>query len=501
MVGSYTLTKVRGASHSQKMRRSSASLHFVQALNQTLRRLPPGEARRLPPGPRGLPLLGNLIDVQTDLLELFERGLREHGDTVRFRFGPFDFVVVHRPEDIRTVLLSRAGDFRKSPSYEGLRLAVGNGLLTSEGTFWRRQRKLMTPAFHHRRLVDFCQTMVTCASECGDGWAAAAAEREGDEGPGRVVDLHAEMLSLTFRIVGLTLFSTELSEKAGRMGPALATVLEHVNHVATAMLLTPPPWVPTPRNRRFRRAMEVVDDVVLGIIAERRRSGEEVGDLLGMLMAASDETGEVRMTDAELRDEVATLVLAGHETTAQALTWAFMLLSRHPDVERRVVAEIREVCGERPPSFEDLKALELTGRVIDESMRLYPPAWLFERQACVDLDLGGYFIPANTLVAVSPWTLHRHPAYWENPEGFDPDRFSPERVAARPRYAYLPFGGGPRQCIGVNFALYEAKLVLATLLQRFSFALVPGQDLRPDAAVTLRPSQGMKMWVRPRTST
>jgi cytochrome P450 len=483
------------------MRRSSASLHFVQALNQTLRRLPPGEARRLPPGPRGLPLLGNLIDVQTDLLELFERGLREHGDTVRFRFGPFDFVVVHRPEDIRTVLLSRAGDFRKSPSYEGLRLAVGNGLLTSEGTFWRRQRKLMTPAFHHRRLVDFCQTMVTCASECGDGWAAAAAEREGDEGPGRVVDLHAEMLSLTFRIVGLTLFSTELSEKAGRMGPALATVLEHVNHVATAMLLTPPPWVPTPRNRRFRRAMEVVDDVVLGIIAERRRSGEEVGDLLGMLMAASDETGEVRMTDAELRDEVATLVLAGHETTAQALTWAFMLLSRHPDVERRVVAEIREVCGERPPSFEDLKALELTGRVIDESMRLYPPAWLFERQACVDLDLGGYFIPANTLVAVSPWTLHRHPAYWENPEGFDPDRFSPERVAARPRYAYLPFGGGPRQCIGVNFALYEAKLVLATLLQRFSFALVPGQDLRPDAAVTLRPSQGMKMWVRPRTST
>jgi cytochrome P450 len=282
------------------------------------------------------------------------------------------------------------------------------------------------------------------------------------------------------------------------MGPALATVLEHANHLAVSMLLAAPAWLPTRRNVRFAAAMKVVDDVVLGIIAERRRSREDTGDLLSMLIAATDETGQIHMSDRELRDEVATLVLAGHETTAQALTWTFMLLSRHPEIERRVVDEIREVCGDRRPSMHDLPALELVGRVIDESMRLYPPAWLFERQALVDLELDGYFIPAGTLIAISPWTLHRHPDHWHNPEGFDPDRFLPEQVAARPRYTYLPFGGGPRQCIGVNFALYEAKLVLATLLQRYSAELVPGQDLRIDAAVTLRPAHGMKMWLRAR---
>jgi len=431
-----------------------------------------------------------MLEVHTDVLSLFVRGMHEYGDTVRFRFGPFDLVMIHRPEDIRTVLLERADEFHKSPTYQGLRLVVGDGLLTSEGEFWRRQRKLMTPAFHHKRLVGFCETMVQCASDCADDWGALVRDRGEDV----VIDLHEQMLALTFRIVGLTLFSTELSDKASGMGPALETVLDHANYVATSMLLAPPPWVPTPRNRRFREALAVVDDVVLGIIGERRRTGEDTGDLLSMMMAASDETGEVRMTDAELRDEVATLVLAGHETTAQALTWTFMLLSRHPEVERRVVAEIREVCGDRRPSFEDLKALEYTGRVIDESMRLYPPAWLFERQAQVDMELGGYTIPAKTLIAVSPWALHRHPGHWENPEGFDPDRFEREV----PRYTYLPFGGGPRQCIGVNFALYEAKLVLATLLQRYSLALVPGQDLTPDAAVTLRPSHGMKMGLRPR---
>jgi cytochrome P450 len=473
---------------------TSSSTRFAHAFTRAIARRRKLGDRRLPPGPEGLPLLGSYLDVHHDMLGMFERGLRDHGDTVRYRFGPFDFIAIHRPEDIRTVLLERADDFRKSPSYEGLRLVIGDGLLTSEGEFWRRQRKLATPAFHHQRLRDFCETMVRCASERADEWQAIVAAQGSDAR----IDLHEHMLALTFRIVGHTLFSTELSDKAGDMGPAMATVLEHANYVASAMLLNPPPWVPTPRNLRFRKAMAIVDDVVLGIIAERRRTSEDTGDLLGMLMAATDETGQVRMSDQELRDEVATLVLAGHETTAQTLSWTFMLLSRHPEIERRVVAEIREVCGDRPPCFEDLKALEYTGRVIDESMRLYPPAWLFERQPLVDVELDGYDIPAHTLVAIVPWTLHRHPRYWDNPEGFDPDRFLPERVAERPRYTYLPFGGGPRQCIGVNFALYEAKLVLATLMQRFSPALVPGQDLRPEASVTLRPRHGLQMWLRPR---
>jgi cytochrome P450 len=474
------------------MRESSASVHYRQAFADLLLRR--RDETRLPPGPPGRPLLGSAVELNKDVLTLLANGFREYGDTVRYHFGPFDFFVIQRPEDIRTVLLERADDFRKSPSYDGLRLVVGHGLLTSEGEFWKRQRKLMTPAFHHKRLLEFCNAMVRCASEQADEWDALCHDRGGDV----IVDVHERMLALTFRIVGLTLFSTELSAKADGMGPALATVLEHANHVVMTMFLNPPSWVPTPRNLRFRKALATVDDVVLGIIAERRRTGEDPGDLLGMLMAATDESGNERMSDQELRDEVATLVLAGHETTAQALTWTLMLLSQHPEIERRVVAEIREVCGDRPPGFEDLKALDYTGRVIDEGLRLYPPAWLFERESLVEVELGGYRIPAQRMIAIAPWTLHRHPQFWDNPEGFDPDRFLPEREAERPRYSYLPFGGGPRQCIGVNFALYEAKLVLATLLQRYSLSLVPGQNLRPDAAVTLRPANGLKMWLRPR---
>jgi cytochrome P450 len=470
-------------------------MHFGREFTEAIRRRREADDSRLPPGPRGLPLLGSAVEMLDDILTMFSRGLLEYGDTVRYRFGPFEFVMIHRPEDVRAVLLDRADEYRKSPSYDGLRLVIGNGLLTSEGEFWKRQRKLMAPAFHHKRLLDFCDVMVRCASECADGWDRQVREHGGAP----IVDVHEQMLALTFRIVGLTLFSTELGQKAGDMGPALATVLEHANYVVMTMFLNPPEWVPTRRNLGFRRALAIVDDVVLGIIAERRRTGEDPGDLLGMLMAATDESGGGGMSDRELRDEVATLVLAGHETTAQTLTWTLMLLSQHPDIERRLVAEIEQVCGDRPPNFDDLEALAYTGRVIDESMRLYPPAWLFERKAQVEVELGGYRIPAQSMIAIAPWTLHRHPEYWPNPEGFDPDRFLPERVAERPRYTYLPFGGGPRQCIGINFALYEAKLVLATLLQRYSLALVPGQNLHPDASVTLRPAKGLKMWLRPRS--
>lgn len=446
----------------------------------------------MPPGPRGIPLIGSALEIRRDILGLLHRGMLDHGDTVRFRFGPWDFVTIHRPEDIRAVLLERHAEFRKSPSYDGLKLILGTGLLTSEGEFWQRQRKLATPAFHHKRLVGFAETMTRCASELADTWAG----REHAEAP---VDVFEQMTALTFRIVGLTLFSTELSDHAGAMGPALAVATEHANYLATSLMLAPPPWLPTPRNLRFRRAIEVIDEVVLGIIAERRRSGHDHPDLLGMLMAATVEGDpKAGMTDLELRDEIATLVLAGHETTANALTWTFLLLAQHPEIDARVHEELQRVCGDAPPTFEQLASLTYVGQVLDEAMRLYPPAWVFERQALADLELGAYAIPRGTLVAISPWTLHRHPGYWPRPERFDPDRFSDAAKAARPRYTYLPFGGGQRQCIGTNFALIEAKLVLACLLQRFRLELLPNQDLRPDPAVTLRPRQGLQMRLHPR---
>lgn len=437
-------------------------------------------------------MIGSLPEMRRDILGLFQRGMLEHGDTVRFRFGPFDFVNIHRPEDIRALLLERHAEFCKSPSYEGLKLILGTGLLTSEGEFWQRQRKLATPAFHHKRLVGFAETMTRCASELADTWDRRAPNDE-------PLDVFEAMTALTLRIVGLTLFSTELSDHAGAMGPALAVATEHANYLATSLMLAPPAWVPTPRNLRFRRAVEVIDDLVLGIITDRRRSNVEHSDLLGMLMAATvDGDPSVGMSDLELRDEVATLVLAGHETTANSLTWTFVLLAQHPDIEARLHDEIQRVCGSSPPTFEQLASLTYVGQVVDEAMRLYPPAWVFERQALHDLELGDYAMPRGTIVAVSPWTLHRHPGHWPRPGRFDPERFTEAAKAARPRYTYLPFGGGPRQCIGTNFALIEIKLVLATLLARFRLELLPGQDLRPDPAVTLRPRQGLQMRLHPR---
>ncbi|NJK33184.1 MAG: cytochrome P450, partial [Deltaproteobacteria bacterium] len=316
--------------------------------------------------------------------------------------------------------------------------------------------------------------------------------------PAPVVDMHEQMMALTFRIVGLTLCSTELSDKAGAMGPALTTALNFANEIVTSLTLQPPLWVPTANNRRFRAALAVLDSVVQGIIDERRRSGEEHGDLLDMLMSAmvEDESGRLEpMSDRELRDNLATLVVAGHETTANLLSWTFLLLARHLEIERRLYTEIERVCGGAAPKVEQVPELTYTGQVIDEALRLYPPAWIFEREAHAEVEIDGYSLPPGTIVAIPTWTLHRHPGFWSRPDHFDPERFSEAAKAGRPRYVYIPFGGGPRVCIGNAFALLEAKLALATLVQRFRFELIPGQDLRPDAAITLRPRAGLRMRV------
>ena len=431
-----------------------------------------------PPGPRGVPILGSVLDVWRDPLGFFVRGARDHGDVVQFRFGHYRYVLLNDAEAVRHVLIDNAKSYQKSRNYDGLRLVLGNGLVTSEGDFWRRQRKLAQPGFHKQRLAGFANTMAECTEEMIAGWDTG--------GP---VDLHAEIMALTLRIVGKTLFSTDLAGDAAAVGDAITVGIKHANDYAESVIRMPP-WLPTPNNLRFKHAVRILDGMVMRIIEERRKSGHEGDDLLGMLMSARDDEGH-GMTDRQLRDEVMTLVVAGHETTANALAWTFDLLSRHPDVDRRVYAEARAIDGVL--GIGDLPRLPYTLRVVSEAMRLYPPVWVFEREAIVDDVIGGYSIPKGTVVAVSPWSLHRNPRYWENPEGFDPDRFSPEAIEARPRCAYLPFATGPRQCIGNAFAMMELQIVLATVARSFRLSLVPGATSVVDPKVTLRPRDGLPM--------
>ncbi len=447
--------------------------------------LPPGA--RLAPSPPPLPLLGHFHafgrgpERLRKVLTLRER----YGDLVRLRFGGIQAHLVASPEIVQEVLHTRNREFDKHTrgTYK-LRLVLGLGLLTSEGRFWLRQRRISQPAFHRKKIASFADRMVNAAEETCAEW------REGE-----AFDAHEAMMRLTLRVVSETLLGTAVTNDAATVGAALDVVIADVNRRVNQLVELPPP-IPTRHNRRFMEAMGTLDRIVLEIIEERRRSGIERDDLLQMLMDTRDaETGE-RMDDAQLRDEVMTIFLAGHETTANALSWSLYLLAKSPEVARKLRAEVRGALGDRRATFEDLRALPYTRQVIEEAMRLYPPAWMIARAPVADTELGGYFVPKRNLLLLSPWVVHRHPDYWRDPEGFDPDRFAPEARATHHRFQYFPFGGGPRLCIGNNFALMEAQLVLATLAQRWHLELVPGRDVVAEPLVTLRPRGGL--WMTPR---
>jgi cytochrome P450 len=308
---------------------------------------------------------------------------------------------------------------------------------------------------------------------------------------GETFDVHREMMGLTLRIVTRTLFSFDSDAEADEVGRAMSVAIDHVNAYAEAILRIPP-WVPTPNNLRFGRARRTLDALVLRIIDERRKANDKPNDLLTMLMSAQDEETREQMTDRQLRDEVMTLVAAGHETTANLLTWSYYLLSQHPEAAARLRAELSSVLAGRRPTLEDLPRLTFTRAVLDEALRLYPPAWIFEREALADDQIGGYQVSRGTMIAMFPYAMHRHQAYWDRPQEFDPDRFlSP--VPARPKYAYIPFGGGPRLCIGNTFALMEAQIILAMVAAEWKLDLAPGARVELAPAVTLRPRHGLFM--------
>jgi cytochrome P450 len=393
---------------------------------------------------------------------------------------------VSHPDYIKHVLQDNHRNYGKNTfAYQTLQLTLGKGLVTSDGDFWLRQRRLAQPAFHRQRIEGFATMMTQATLDMLDRWATYT---DSDHG----FDLAQELTRLTLRIAGETLFHIDLTDDADDVGRALSLGLAET----TARLSRPlslPLAIPTPNNRRFLTARRALDSVVYDIIAERRRTQADTGDLLSMLMLAEDEETGERMTAQQLRDEVMTMMLAGHETTANALIWTWYLLAQHPGVEAKLAAELDAVLAGRAPVIADLPNLSYTLKVVQESMRLYPPLYSFSRSATQDDEIGGYSIPAGATVSMSPYAMHRHPDYWDDPERFDPERFRAEAVSVRHRFVYIPFAAGPRQCIGSTFALTEVQLVLATVAQHYRLRLVPDHPVEPIAAITLRPRNGVRV--------
>ena len=428
---------------------------------------------RRPPGPPGLFGLRNIARFAPDTLG-FLTGLRDrYGDVAELRIAGRRFVLVSHPDDIESVLVKHARSMQRDAFVEVVRRVLGLGLLTSEGELWKRQRKLMSQAFVPRRIHAYGDAMARVTE------AALARLRDG-----AVINLHAEVSRLTMEVVADVLFGASVD------AADVETVrgsLEAINELlanSPEVILRLPAWLPTPRNLRANAAVARLDAIVQRVI-DRRRAGEQRDDLLGTLLAAQDDDG-TRMSDRQLRDEVLTLFLAGHETTALALAHALYLLAQDPGADARLADEARAVLGDRLPTADDVRALVYADRVVKEAMRLYPPAWTTGREVTEEVEIAGYRMPVGTQILTSQWVVHRDPRWFPDPGRFDPDRFAPERARELPRFAYFPFGGGPRVCIGNHFAMLEATLLLAMIVRRFRVELLPGQTLALRPSITLR---------------
>lgn len=440
----------------------------------------------LPPGPKGNLLLGVMPEFNRDSLSFIER-CKDYGDVVRMRFLYLTVHFLYNPDHIEYVLSTNAKNFIKSRSLRSpfFQRLVGKGLLTSEGEVWKRQRRLAQPAFHRQRISSYGDVMVEYTQRMMASWQA-----------GEVRDIHRDMMRLTLEIVVKTLFNADVSGDADRVGQVLSQIVKPFASQATLK------WIadnrlPTPAHRSFNRAAKEIDEIVYRIIAERRGSSHDHGDLLSMLLAAHDDDGS-QMSNRQLRDEVMTLFLAGHETTALTLSWSWYLLARNPVAEQKFHEELDEVLAGELPTATDLPRLKFTEMIAKESMRLYPPAYGVGREAIEDCEIGGFRIPRKSQLFMFQWVTQRDPRFFSEPEKFRPERWTPDFASSLPKYAYFPFGGGPRACIGNYFAMMEVVLLLATIGRQFRFSLREDQPVGILPAMSLRPRGAMEMVVQKR---
>ena len=439
------------------------------------------------PGPRGHWLLGVLPRVRKDMLGFFDECFREYGDAAYFRAANRRSVLLSHPDDIETVLVTENRRFVKNVALQFLRPLLGKGLLLNEGEAWLRQRRLVQPAFSKARVESYAPAMVDCTQRMLAGWHA-----------GQTRDLHREMIELTMSIAGRTLLGIDVGERFDEVVSCLEGVM--VDFLARFRSAVPLPfWWPSPANLRLKGTIRRLDAILQHLIEQRRATGGG-DDFLSLLLAARDEQDGRGLANRQVRDEVMTMFLAGHETTANALSWTWLLLGQHPHVQRQVHREVREVLGDRPPTAADVPQLPLCERVIKEAMRLYPPAYIVGRRPTENITIGGNFVPAGTNVLMSQWIVHRDGRWHDRPLEFDPDRWADGRTAQLPKYAYFPFGGGPRGCIGNMFATFEATLILATVAQQFHLELAGGAPVRILPAITLRPAGPIEMRLAAATS-
>jgi cytochrome P450 len=440
-----------------------------------------------PPGPWNPPVIGNLRTFRANPLAFISKAAREYGDVVYFRVMGQNMYLVSHPEYVREILVANQSNFVKSRALQRAKVLLGEGLLTSEGQHHLRQRRLVQPAFHRERLAAYASAMSEGAVRWRERWQA-----------GSTLDVSTEMPHLTLSIVAKTLFNADVQSEASEIGAAMTTVLEMFR-----LLLMPfseyMEKLPLPHVRRFEKARARLDATIHGLIRERRKSGQDTGDLLSMLLFAQDEEKDgAHMTEEQVRDEALTLFLAGHETTANALTWTWYLLSQHPQVEQRLHAEIDTVLQGRAPEMADIPQLRYAEMILAEALRLYPPAWAIGRKALGDFTLGDFHIPAGSICILSPFVVQRDPRWFPDPEQFDPERWTPEAREARPKFSYIPFGGGARVCIGERFAWMEGVIVMAAIAQKWRLRLAPDQRVEPLPLITLRVKNGLLMVPQPR---